>query len=193
MTPLAALQSNDLVEFERLLGEVEDIDAFDEHGWTLLNWAAGQGALPFVRLLVERGADVFKRGRDNRTPYLIALAAGRTATMSYLAAAERDHGGDVQRRSSRQGEQRPYCKAYSLAALRAYPGWLEPSNGPERPSDDEIVFVQQDYSVTRCGYANQDVVFADRSPAWRAFCEGILRFKVPTDLDLVPDNSDARP
>lgn len=186
MTPLTALQRGDLVEFERLLDGVEDINALDEHGWTLLNWAAGQGALPFVRLLVDKGADVFKRGRDNRTAYLIALAAGRLETMAYLKDIEAQQGGDFERRSSRQGERRQYCRSYCIAQLRAYPGWLEQTNETSRPPDSEIVFLHQDYSVTRCGCHNQDVLFADRTAAWRSFCDDILKFKVPADVDLVP-------
>ena len=87
MTILEALQERNTAEVSRLLDEVEDINGLDERGWTLLNWAAGQGHLPLVAMIVERGANLLTRGRDNRTPYLIALAAGHLDTVKYLKEA----------------------------------------------------------------------------------------------------------
>jgi len=51
-----------------------DVNQSNEQGWTPLNFAAGKGALSLVTLLVDNGADIFKVGRDQRTPYMIALA-----------------------------------------------------------------------------------------------------------------------
>src|SRR5262249_58866336 len=72
-----AARGGDLETAERLLESGADVNQGDEQGWTPLNFASGRGNLAMVKLLIEKGADPFKTGRDNRTPYTIALAAGR--------------------------------------------------------------------------------------------------------------------
>lgn len=64
------------------------------------------------KLLVESGADIFKMGRDKRTPYTVALAAGRVSVVKYLKEAEENYMGEKPQRS-----QRKYCKAYLLSQL----------------------------------------------------------------------------
>src|SRR5687767_13370380 len=123
MTLFEAFHANAAAELTRLLDTGADIHAADEHGWTLLHWAAGRGDLALVTRLVASGADVFARGRDARTPYLIAFAAGHRETVLALQEAEAARGGDTERISSRLGERRTYCRAYPLGALRSFPAW----------------------------------------------------------------------
>ena len=196
MTILEALKEGDHTEFKRLLEEVNDINQLDEQGWTLLNWAAGLGDLERVKLLVDKGADVFKRGQDNRTPYLIALAAGEAEIVKYLQAAEEENGADTERTSSRQSERRAFCKAFTIGALKEFPSWTEerasgaaaegaePDGVKELP-DEEVVFLHQDYSVTQSVLHGRKVVFSSALPEWRAFCRQRLGFQAPTDLDLL--------
>jgi hypothetical protein len=196
MTIQDALKSGDLGELCRMLETVDDINQLDDSGWTLLNWAAGQGNLEAVKLLVSKGADVFRRGRDNRTPYLIALAAGHVETVRFLQTAEEQSGGDSEFTSSQQRERRSYCKAYMIGALRQFHGWDRGCTGSpasanaqcgdvDRIPDDEIVFLHQDHSVTRSAMHGQDVIFSVITPEWRSFCRETLSFRVPTDLELL--------
>ena len=196
MTILDALKQGDRTQFERLLEDVEDIDAVDEQGWTLLNWAAGRGDLASVESLLARGADVFKRGRDDRTAYLIALAAGHRDVVEFLKQAEESSGGDTQRNSSRQGERRAYCRGYAIGSLREFGSWKEDSAPSKqdadsdsasggRLSDDEVVFLHHDFSVTQTVLHGQKVLFESQEEDWKRFCRQSLGFKVPSDLDLI--------
>src|ERR1700683_4950808 len=189
MTINDAITQGNAAEFVRLLNQSEDVNLQDEQGWTLLNWAAGAGNTEFVKLLIEKGADVFRRGRDNRTPYQIALAAGHVETVKYLKEAEDSCGGDLKSTSSRQEERRAYCRAYPASSFCAFPCWKELAlESTESLSDSDIIFLHQDLTVTRSVVHGANVLLAAPSPEWRHFCVNTLGFKVPTDLDLLGSN-----
>lgn len=149
----------------------------NEQKWTPLNHAAGRGDLAMVKLLVENGgADVTLTGCDNRTPYDIAVAAGRRDVARYLAYAETLASGGAR-------APRAYCRAYHLRALREFPGWTE--NGAPG-EDDTVVFIHQDLTITLSMFHGKDVIMSDVSPKWQEFCRDVLNFEVPDDLDLMP-------
>jgi len=156
-----------------------DINEQDEHGWTPLSWAAGKGDLAAVRLLIDNGADVFKAGRDQRTPYMIALAAGHIEIVQLLQRAA-NH-------STPNGVT--YCQAFPVSQLRRFAAWKESesssTNGRRTLADDDLVYLHQDYSVTESMWHNENVIFTDESSAWREFCTNELGFKVPSELELV--------
>ena len=83
-----AVKTGQLAKVEEALNAGADLQQQDEQGWTPLNWAAGKGAAEIVSLLLNRGADVFRTGRDQRTPYKIALAAKHTDVARLLKKAE---------------------------------------------------------------------------------------------------------
>src|SRR5215213_3214110 len=83
-----AVKTGQLARVEEVLNSGADIHQQDEQGWTPLNWAAGRGDLEIVRLLLARGADVFRVGRDQRTPYKISLAARHTDVARLLKEKE---------------------------------------------------------------------------------------------------------
>jgi ankyrin repeat protein len=196
---IQAVKDGDRQKVETELASGADVNASGpEQEWTPLNYASGKGDLVMVELLVKKGANVFKTGRDNRTPYQIAVAAGHAAVARYLAAAEAAAGGDSQKISSRQSETRPYCKAYYLKDLRRFASWSEsrPNGKADEGSsssapltDDDVVFVHQDLTVTQSMFHNENVIMGTVTPQWRAFCANELGFKVPDDFDLMPTKS----
>lgn len=196
-----AVKGGDLAEATKLIKAGLDVNQPGEQDWTPLNFAAGNGDLPMVKLLVESGADIFRVGRDRRTPSLIALAAGHQAVVNYLREAE---DGCPDKKIARP--EKKYCKAYRLGLLRRYSGWSESrinwttkkkSENGDRAGDDgqftdnTIVFIHQDFTVTEFIWHNENVIFDRLDPWWHEFCVKELTFSVPEDLDLiVRDNTD---
>lgn len=190
-----SVKNGDLAVLKELLQDSVDVNEQDEQGWTALSWAAGKGDLEAVQLLLDKGADVSKVGRDQRTPYMIALAADKVEVARALRAAEAKAGGDQSGRPERQ-----YCKVYQVSALRRFPDWKENhSNGAENNgngsadefAEDDVVFLHQDFTVTRSMWHNEDVIFDQVSPEWKEFCTNVLEFKVPDDLDLIASVANA--
>jgi ankyrin repeat protein len=189
-----AVKAGDYATAQMLIKKGGDLNQGDEQGWTPLNFAAGKGDLSLVTLLVENGADVFKVGRDQRTPCMIALAAGRVSVVKYLREAQEKYSG------SKPTPTRDYCKAYHLGELRKYPAWSESKiNWKEQPddsnvasdggfTDDKIVFVHQDFSVTESMWRHENVIFNRVDSDWEKFCANDLGFKVPDELDLIVPN-----
>ena len=87
-----------------------------------------------------------------------------------------------------------YCKAYLLEALRVFPGFrvdqaqarpTTDENGevlaraPRPLGDRDILYVQEDFSVTDGIYKDEYVVYRGENPEWKAFCAKELGFAVP--------------
>ena len=179
---IEAVKAGDRAAALSQLGSGAQPDQRDEQGWTPLCWAAGRGDAGLVSALVEAGADVFAAGRDQRTPYMIALAAGHAEVARALREAER------RAQPERVGPERLYCKAYTVGELKGFPALaakLGQSDGGDALADDDVLFIHQDYTVTRSMWHNEDVLFDDASPQWREFCTQTLGFAVPDDLDLI--------
>lgn len=190
---IESIKAGDLAAIEALIAAGADLHQRDEHGWTPLNWAAGTGNTTMVRALVEAGADPFAVGRDQRTPYMIALAAGHIDVVRYLKAIEEKSGKAV------APEPRKYCKAYHLGVLRNFPGFTEERKNWKRPkdpvdgdnrnhellSDNDVVFIHEDFTVTQAMWRGENIVFDSITPEWEQFCRAQLKFKVPDDIDLM--------
>lgn len=174
---IEAVKSGDLQAVETLLRGGAHVNQQDDAGWTPLNWAAGKGDTSMVALLLAHGADVTLTGRDNRTPLMIARAAKRQDVCALLADAERARGVWKDPR-----ETVIYCKGYAFRDLRQFEGWPENPEAAASPSDDDIVYVHQDFTVTRSMWHGEDVLLGEVTPAWRAFCETTLQFDVPEDV-----------
>lgn len=177
---IEAVKAGDAVAAERALSGGASVDERDERGWTALCWAAGAGEAALVRLLVDRGADVTLTGTDHRTPLMIAKAAGRAEAVDLLTAAEKACAVWQD-----PAETRRYCKGVRVADLRRYDGWSEGHDeaaGQAPLSDENVVYLHQDFTVTRSIWPGAQVIFTDGTPQWRRYCERTLGFALPADL-----------
>jgi len=174
-----AVKTGEVAKVEEVLNSGANIHQQDEQGWTPLNWAAGRGDLDMVKLLLDRGADVLRVGRDQRTPYKISLAARHTDIARLLKEKEQGSNG-----TSSDSSPRDYAKGYLLGDLRKFSGWREERTSPEL-SDSEVVFLHQDFMVTQLIWPGENVIFNQDTPEWRDFCSQQLQFEVPDDFDLI--------
>ena len=80
-----------------------------------------------------------------------------------------------------------YCKAYPLSRLREFDGWDEHArllrkkdlvNGEERElQDSDILFLQEDFTVTSGIFMAEGVVFDCPTRSWTTFCKEVLQFE----------------
>jgi hypothetical protein len=180
---IEAIKSGNRTSVEEMIAAGAELNQQDKQGWTPLNWAAGSGQLEIVELLLERGADPVAVGRDLRTPQMIALAAGHAEVVKRLRRAEAEvKGGET------ESSDRKYCTAYHVGELRRFSEW---STEFEGLTDDDVVFLHQDYTVTKSIWTGEDVIFNNVSEQWKEFCNTELRFAVPDSLDLIAKPAEA--
>lgn len=197
---IEAVKAGNSYAVTELIDSGADVNQQDEHGWTPLNWAAGKGDIGTLKALLNHGADVSKTGRDERTPYMIALAAGQAEAARLLRDAEARTGAIESNRP-----ERPYCKAVVLKHARQYPAWSESrinwkqSQDDERPevaadtlAEDDVVFLHRDLSVTQSMWPGENVIFNQVTPEWEKYCREALKFNPPDDLDLLALSREAR-
>ncbi|MDH5547999.1 MAG: hypothetical protein OEZ43_20670 [Gammaproteobacteria bacterium] len=86
-----------------------------------------------------------------------------------------------------------YCKAYLAAKFRGYENWREMAenassegneegngvNEPRKLSDDSILYLQENYTVTDGIFVDEHVIFDDVNDDWKNFCKNELEFAVP--------------
>lgn len=179
---IEAAKAGDLIRVQSLIAGGEDLEQKDAYGWTALNWVAGSGNSAIVQLLLEAGVNVTNTGRDLRTPYQIALAVAQVETASLLQQAELNSG------IASQKPIRPYCKAYPVKALESFDHW----NTQQTVVEDSVVYLHQDFTVTRSMWHGEDVLFDQISEAWQSYCRDQLKFHVPTDLELTAEYQSRR-
>lgn len=192
-----AVKTGQIAKVEEALNAGADINQQDEQGWTPLNWAAGRGDLEIVKVLIDQGADVSRVGRDQRTPYKIALAAKHVDVARLLKQAQQAaNGGDS------DSSLTNYAQAFLLGDLRKFSGWREEKINWKQPAaeengnspvltDSDVVFLHQDFTVTELIWPGENVIFNQDTPEWREFCTQELQFRVPDDFDLVSAASSA--
>jgi hypothetical protein len=78
---------------------------------------------------------------------------------------------------------RKYSKAYLLKDLRAYDQWEElPREDSEELTDDSIVYLQDNFTVVKDVFEEEDYIFNQVDDAWKEFCRTSLQFEIPEDL-----------
>jgi hypothetical protein len=84
-----------------------------------------------------------------------------------------------------------YCRAFHARDFAAFDGWrpdpaqLRSAGADVRTAveDDEILYLQEDFAVTDGIFLDENVVFADAGPAWRAFCTDVLGFEPAAETE----------
>jgi len=89
---------------------------------------------------------------------------------------------------------RKYCKAYLVKEFKKFKHWqvndanlrkeIQNVDGkevevPRRLSDDDILYLHEDFVVTDGIYREEHVVFDAVTEEWKAFCTRVLKFSVP--------------
>jgi len=85
-----------------------------------------------------------------------------------------------------------YCKGYLVSSLREFSGWEKSASNVKnvKPDgqeviveraleDDDILYVQENYTVTDGVFMGENVVFDRVTPEWIEFCKTNLKFDVP--------------
>jgi hypothetical protein len=87
-----------------------------------------------------------------------------------------------------------YCKAYSVQQLREFSQWHEQSENTRSEqkevdgnkvevkrslTDDDFLYLQENYVVTDGIFKDENIIFDQITPEWKAFCQTVLGFKVP--------------
>lgn len=87
-----------------------------------------------------------------------------------------------------------YCKAYPIARLREFGGWVEKGENarkvkreidgveveaPRELTDNNHLYLQENYVVTDGIFIDEHIVFADVTPEWKEFSKNVLEFEVP--------------
>lgn len=182
LAAVEAARDGDVAALRAALAAGGDVHARDENDWSALDWAAGRGEPAAVRALLEAGADPTAAGHEARTPYEIALAAGHLDAARELREAEaavRGESGETGRGWD------PYCRAYPLAQLAAFPQWPGGTDPADAAGEGGILYLHHDLTVTRSIWHGEDVVLAEPTPEWERFCRVELGFTVPDDFELM--------
>ena len=88
-----AIERNNLVYAQKLLGMNFDPNLMHENGYTSLAYAATKGSVQMVELFLRNGADPTARSRDGDTPVEIALRMGHAEVADRLRRARQDSEG----------------------------------------------------------------------------------------------------
>lgn len=97
-----------------------------------------------------------------------------------------------------------YCKAYPVSRLRGFSGWQENAQNtrkekrksegvefesPRELTDNDHLYLQEDFTVTDGVFLDENIIFADASPEWRRYCSEDLGFQIPADIPAAdPDD-----
>lgn len=87
-----------------------------------------------------------------------------------------------------------YCKVYQVGRLREFDAWTEQTQNLRKRkekiegeeieiqkelTDDDILYLQENFTVTDGIFLDQAIIFDQVTPEWKAFCEKVLDFHIP--------------
>jgi hypothetical protein len=90
-----------------------------------------------------------------------------------------------------------YCKAYHARSFRAFNNWTENRDQlrktkqtedgkevevPRELTDDDVLYLQENFTVTDGIFLDKNIVFDAVTPEWQAFCTETLSFELPEDV-----------
>ena len=83
-----------------------------------------------------------------------------------------------------------YCKAYPIAKLHEFGDWAKCYRGPEKVvdsenSDENYLFLQENFTVTKGIFLDEEIVFDNVTSEWEDFCKNTLNFQVPADVSAI--------
>jgi hypothetical protein len=83
-----------------------------------------------------------------------------------------------------------YCKAYPIAKLHEFGDWAKYYRRPENVvesvnSEDDYLFLQENFTVTKGIFLDEDIVFDNITSEWEDFCKNTLNFEVPADVSAM--------
>ena len=90
-----------------------------------------------------------------------------------------------------------YCKAYPIAKLHEFGDWAEYYRKPEKGrqvtedsanSEVDYLFLQENFTVTKGIFLDEDIVFDKITPEWEDFCKKTLNFEVPADVSAMSNS-----
>ena len=95
-----------------------------------------------------------------------------------------------------------YCKAYPIAKLHEFGDWAKyyrkPENDRQVPeevkegesanSDDDYLFLQENFTVTKGIFLDEDIVFDNVTSEWEDFCKNTLKFEIPADVSAMSNS-----
>ncbi len=89
-----------------------------------------------------------------------------------------------------------YCKAYPVAKLHEFGDWTKYYRNPEKDrqdvdsvtSEDDYLFLQENFTVTRGIFLDENIVFDNITSEWEDFCKNTLKFEVPADVSAMSNS-----
>ena len=87
-----------------------------------------------------------------------------------------------------------YCKAYPIAKLNEFGDWAKYYRKPEndRPvtedQKDDYLFLQENFTVTKGIFLDEDIVFDKITSEWENFCKNTLNFEIPADVSAMSNS-----
>ena len=90
-----------------------------------------------------------------------------------------------------------YCKAYYVSSFRGYSNWTENHENlrktkeeidgqqvkaPRELTDEDILYLQENFTVTDGIFLDQNIVFDNVTPEWQEFCTKTLGFELPEEI-----------
>ncbi|MBE9178527.1 hypothetical protein IQ268_08145 [Oculatella sp. LEGE 06141] len=100
-------------------------------------------------------------------------------------------------------EMGKYCKAYSVKQFREFSQWHEKTENARLEqqdvdgnrvdvkrslTDEDFLYLQENYVVTDGIFKDENIIFDQITPEWKAFCHTLLGFEVPVYEAATPNS-----